>query len=514
MGQARSIRVRLSLVFLFFFLLIILLGCFGIWTLAHLNEASAQIRDHWIESIRILGDLNNFTSDLRAAEGGILLSSRPGEVARNDKDIADLHRLVAESRHNYRGIPHDAGETDLYEKFEERWAEYDKVLTHVLDLAHRYRPAEAVALYETASRSAYDDASNALGLLTAHAVESAREASRRSEEAYREARRLIGIAMLLATLMVAAVLLYIRRSISKPLLDLAACMHRLAGFAANIDIPATARGDEIGEMARALVVFRDNAIELAVSQRGLAQQASMLKEKLAEEQRLALLQRNFVSMASHEFRTPLTVIDGHAQRLMKMKARLDADEVARRAGAIRGAVHRISSLIDNLLGSARLVNGEFSLYYHPAAFELSKLLHEVCDWHRQVSPRSDIVEHICGGELPMIGDAKLLFQVFGNLLGNAIKYSRDGGLITVTARSDPDWATVTIEDRGIGIPEREIERLFEPYYRGSNVSGIVGAGIGLFFVKMVVDLHGGEIGVATRVGKGSAFTVRLPVRPP
>ena len=96
-------------------------------------------------------------------------------------------------------------------------------------------------------------------------------------------------------------------------------MRRLAANDTEIEIPETERQDEIGEMARATVVFRNNAIELVRSQRTLARQAAMLEEQLANEQRLALLQRNFVSMASHEFRTPMTIIDGHARRLIKVK---------------------------------------------------------------------------------------------------------------------------------------------------------------------------------------------------
>ncbi len=122
--------------------------------------------------------------------------------------------------------------------------------------------------------------------------------------------------------MVVAALVHISRSISAPLLHLADRMRRLAANNTDIDISETERRDEIGEMAQATVVFRNNAIELMRSQRMLARQAAMLEEQLAQEQRLALAQRNFVSMASHEFRTPLTIIDGHARRLDKT-ARID-----------------------------------------------------------------------------------------------------------------------------------------------------------------------------------------------
>jgi len=125
-------------------------------------------------------------------------------------------------------------------------------------------------------------------------------------------------------------------------------------------------------MARAVVVFRNNAIELMNSQIGLEQQTTMLRERLAEEQRLMLLQRNFVSMASHEFRTPITIIDAHAQRLITMKDRLSADDLAERARKIRSAVRRMTHLIENLIDSMRVIDGDVKLYFHPAAVDVER----------------------------------------------------------------------------------------------------------------------------------------------
>jgi len=312
--------------------------------------------------------------------------------------------------------------------------------------------------------------------------------------------------------MVAAALYYISRSISAPLLHLADCMHRLAGNDTEIDIRGTKRRDEIGEMARAAVVFRNNAIELMRSQHRLIQQTSMLEEKLAQEQRLALLQRNFVSMASHEFRTPLSIIDGHAQRLIKMKDRLAPDEIDERAGKVRSAVLRLTHLIENLLDSSRLIDAGAGLYFHPEEIDLAALLHEICQLHREIAPGSQIEERFATTPLQMAGDPKLLFQMFSNLLSNAVKYSASGDLVEIGAGLDAGQALVTVEDHGIGIPAKDIDQLFERYYRGSNVSGIVGTGVGLYLVKMVVEVHGGEIAVESTEGKGSKFSVRLPVK--
>ncbi len=511
MRQPRSIRFHLAIVFFFFFLLVIVLGLFSVSRLSSFNRVSENIAELWLPNTRVLGDLNNFTSDFRAVEGSNLLARDPSDIAVTEKEMEQLDRSIAQAERNYEQIRHDAGESSLYASFKERWNDYRKVVNQMLTLSRANRKDEAIAMYLTGTRSAYNAASDALGQLTARTVARAHEASGRVAAVYRQAIWLVGLAMALAAVMVAAALFYISRSISAPLLHLADCMHRLAGNDTDIDIRGTKRRDEIGEMARAAVVFRNNAIELMRSQQRLIRQTSMLEEKLAQEQRLALLQRNFVSMASHEFRTPLSIIDGHAQRLIKLKDRLAPAEIDERAGKVRGAVLRLTHLIDNLLDSSRLIDAGAPLYFHPEEIDLAALLHEICQLHREIAPGSRIEERFAT-PLSMAGDPKLLFQAFSNLLSNAIKYSASGSPVEISAGLEAGKILVTVKDSGIGIPASDIDQLFERYYRGSNVSGIVGTGVGLYLVKMVLEVHGGEIAVESSEGKGSKFSVRLPVR--
>ncbi|TMJ31749.1 MAG: HAMP domain-containing histidine kinase [Alphaproteobacteria bacterium] len=216
-------------------------------------------------------------------------------------------------------------------------------------------------------------------------------------------------------------------------------------------------------------------------------------------------------MASHEFRTPLSIIDGHAQRLSKLKDRLAADEIDVRAGKIRAAVLRLTHLIENLLDSSRLIDAGVGLYFNPEEIDLAGLLHEVCQLHREIAPGSQINERFASTPLLIRADPKLLFQMFSNLISNAMKYSPSGSLVEISAALEGEQAVVEVKDNGIGIPAKDIGALFERYYRGSNVSGIVGTGVGLYLVRMVVEVHGGEIAVESAEGKGSAFSVRLPV---
>jgi signal transduction histidine kinase len=210
----------------------------------------------------------------------------------------------------------------------------------------------------------------------------------------------------------------------------------------------------------------------------------------------------------------LTIIDGHAQRLIRINDRPQINGIAERASSIRAAVMRMTNLIETLLNSSRLLDGGADLHFHPTTVDMAALLHEVCQLHREIAPEAQISEDFGAIPSQIIGDPKLLFQLFSNLVSNAIKYSPDGGEINVSTWIDSGQIAVAVKDRGIGIPEKDRERLFQRYQRGSNVSGIVGTGVGLYLVKMVIDLHCGEITTETREGEGSTFVVRLPCGPP
>ena len=509
--QPRSLNLFFSLVFSFFFLLVMVLGLFSIQRLSGFNRSSADIRDLWLPSTRFIGDLNNFTSDFRAAEGRHLLSSTSVESASNSKEIEELGQAIAQAQRGYESLRQSAEASDLYAQFKEHWVAYRTVVDQVLQLYAAGRSSEAIELYRTTSQSSYDAASDLLDGLTRLNVASAAAASDHADAAYRNARALISLAMMVAAALVIAALLYVNRFISAPLRYLAGCMRRLAGNDTDIEVKGFQRRDEIGEMARALLIFRTNAIELMLSQRSLSQQASMLEEKLEQEQRLTQLQQDFVSMASHEFRTPLTVIDGQAQRLIKTGEEAPVGEVAERAKKIRKAVLRMVTMIDHLLNSGRLIEGGAQLYFHPTAIELRTVLEEVCQLHREIAPQSNIWQKLGTAPLLAHGDAKLLYQLFGNLISNAIKYSPDGSSISVIAKVEGDQIVVTVQDNGMGIPEKDLADVFGRYSRGSNVSGVVGTGVGLYLVKIVADLHGGGVTVSSIEGEGSSFTVRLPM---
>ncbi len=508
--RPHSIRVRLSALFALLFLLVIGLGLFGSERLGDVNGASVEIRDHWLQDARILGDLSNYMSDYRTAEATRLLSHTPREIAASEQEIMGLAVTVTRTQAAYESIAQDDDDRALYAQFAQQWAAYVSIAGSVLELARSGRNAEAVAMYMTTSHDAFGLASDSLVRLTAQTVVKAHAASARAASTYQHARTLIVIAMLLAGSILVGGIVYFTRSIFSPLLDLAKRMHALAHEDTDIFIPGAERNDEMGEMARSIAVFRDNAIALTNSRRRLIEQTANLDEALENEQRLTVKQRNFISMTSHEFRTPLTIIDGHAQRLIKMSGRIGSAEIAERGSRIRSAVLRMTSIMESLLAASRLLDGHG--VFHPADLDPRPLLHEACQTHREATRGTHITEDYDALPATIHGDSKLLFHAFSNLVGNAVKYSPSGSPIEVRASQDGEHLLVRVTDYGIGIPERDREHLFERYYRGANAAGIAGTGVGLHFVAMVVMLHHGEVRADSVEGVGSTFSMRLPIR--
>jgi PAS domain S-box-containing protein len=238
-----------------------------------------------------------------------------------------------------------------------------------------------------------------------------------------------------------------------------------------------------------------------------ALERALLIEREANE-----LHRRFVTMASHEFRTPLAVIDGAAQRLLS-RAPAGNPESVGRLDRIRSAVAAMTMLIDRTLSSARLEAGSISVEIQ--TFDLAALLRELCERQRQISPDFEIATSLPDDEMPLEGDPRLLDQVIGNLLSNAVKYSGRSRRIEVTLDRSTDPAAalrLAVRDHGIGIPADEIDRLFTRFFRASTAQGIAGTGIGLHLARELVRLHGGSIEVESRVGEGTRFVVTLPRR--
>jgi signal transduction histidine kinase len=221
----------------------------------------------------------------------------------------------------------------------------------------------------------------------------------------------------------------------------------------------------------------------------------------------------FLSIASHELKTPLTALYGNAQ-LLERRARQAGALGEREQANIQVIVEqsrRLTRLMDDLLDHTRLQEGRLTIAHRP--LELAALVQRVADDMRPTLTRHTLSVHLPDEPLSVQGDELRLDQVFINLLGNAVKYSPAGGPVEVTVARDGAYATVAVVDHGIGIPDAALPQLFSPFFRAPNAVSkhISGMGIGLFVVKELVELHGGSLAVASEEGVGSTFTVALPL---
>jgi len=245
----------------------------------------------------------------------------------------------------------------------------------------------------------------------------------------------------------------------------------------------------------------------------IARQRQVVEDALDKERELNALQRQFVSMVCHEFRTPLAIIDGNAQRMLRLgrEDRLQPGQLTVGMDKIRISVQRLTDLMETVLNAARLEAG--TIKFEPKPCSPTEMIAEICANYRDVNPTYEIIENLDRLPEQFSMDVQLMRQVVSNLLSNAVKYSQDGSSIWVAGMSCDNGAiTISIRDEGFGIPEAELERLFERFFRASSSTGIAGTGIGLNMVKALVDIHGGHVDVASEEGKGTTFSVHLPRR--
>jgi PAS domain S-box-containing protein len=238
---------------------------------------------------------------------------------------------------------------------------------------------------------------------------------------------------------------------------------------------------------------------------------------LAKEKELNELKSKFVTMTSHEFRTPLSTILSSSELLEHYAEKLSISDRAEILHSIQMAVKRMSGLLEDvlLIGQSEAGKVKFS----PEPLDLIKFCAELLNEFKLVLPsnlRLKYLEPPCVRNCPdsvccrVRADEKLLRRIFGNLLSNAIKYSPGGGEITFSMRCNGAVAHVEVRDQGIGIPLEDQKHLFESFHRAGNVGNISGTGLGLSIVKYAVDQHGGTIEFVSEPGKGSSFSVHLP----
>jgi signal transduction histidine kinase len=260
------------------------------------------------------------------------------------------------------------------------------------------------------------------------------------------------------------------------------------------------------------------SIRYAVERKHAEVERAQLVRARAEAEASLRVRDQTLAAISHDLRTPLTSIRALAQLLQRRLSRepeVSPDEIAERLGRIEEQTNLMARMIDDLLDVARLEAGR-PLELRRERCDLVALAEQTVADVQRTTERHRLRLLADGGEVVGEVDCARLERVLLNLLTNAVKYSPDGGDVEVTVRREAgpsgEVAVLAVRDSGIGIPPDDLPRIFERFYRASNVGeSLRGTGLGLAAVQQIVEQHGGEIGTESAVGVGTTFTVRLPL---
>ena len=286
-------------------------------------------------------------------------------------------------------------------------------------------------------------------------------------------------------LLVAASLLsfLLARTFTRPIVDIEKAAAQMADgdFSARINVK---QQDEIGQLAKTINY--------------LGQQLSQIDE----------MRKDLIANVSHELRTPLSLIRGYAETLRDVTGN-DADKREKQLGVIIEEAERLSRMVDDILNLSRLQSGHFEL--NKSVFSISKLAGNVAKRYDLLSKQRDVsIIMEMSDEQLVEADAARIEQVLYNLINNAFNNTDAGGTITIRDIDNGDRVRIEVADSGSGIPEEEINRIWDRYYKADKSTGkTVGSGLGLAIVKAILEAHGAAYGVESKKGAGTTFWFEL-----
>jgi signal transduction histidine kinase len=313
----------------------------------------------------------------------------------------------------------------------------------------------------------------------------------------------LGSAFLFALGSAALVGYVLSRQLVRRLERLGGAVEALAAGELDRRVDDDGRDDEVGQLARR---FNDMADRLATT-------VAELDARTREAEAALAAKRELIANVSHELRTPLASISGHAESLLLLGEAGSAERRAESLAVLHRESRQLSRLVDDLFLLSTTESGGLPLTLRDV--DVGSLLEEVAASFRPLAKREGqvtIVSEVEPGLPPARGDRERIAQVLGNLVRNALRYTAEGGLVSLRAARQGDLVQVTVEDTGAGIPPEPLARIFERFYRGDDArdraSG--GAGLGLAIVRELVEAMGGGVTAESIVGEGSRFSFTLP----
>lgn len=263
--------------------------------------------------------------------------------------------------------------------------------------------------------------------------------------------------------------------------------------------------------ARARVVQLNAELETKVKARTaeLKAREKELQRALGRERELNELKSRFLSMASHEFKTPLSTVLSSTEIIELYATTEQQPKRERHTQRIKAAVEQLTEVLNDFLSLSQLEQGE--VQFLPKPIDVRALLSTSIETSEgQLKAGQQVIMEVADEPRTIEGDPKLLRHVLVNLISNAAKYSDPGMNIDVIAEQEEDQYTISVTDHGIGIPEEDQQHLFDRFFRARNVENVKGTGLGLNIVKHYTDLMGATVNFNSELGKGSTFTILLP----
>ena len=262
-------------------------------------------------------------------------------------------------------------------------------------------------------------------------------------------------------------------------------------------------------LTEVILRFRRSALALESRTAELGRANAALAREREKERQLGELKTRFVSMTSHEFRTPLSVIVSSAELLEIYGERWEPERRMDHLERIRSAAKSMDRMLDDILLIGRAEAGVLGAA--PVLLNLDEFCRHLLESLEHSSARSHCIRYRFSGDPEVTLDERLLSEVVGNLLSNALKYSAPGSRVDFEVEAGAGQCKLAVRDHGIGIPEADIPRLFESFFRASNADQIKGSGLGLAVVKKALDVQNGTVEVQSQLGQGTKFVVLVPL---
>jgi len=253
------------------------------------------------------------------------------------------------------------------------------------------------------------------------------------------------------------------------------------------------------------VILKEALIKLEQSQKEL-------NEAFDKEKQLNEIKSRFVSMASHEFRTPLSTVLSSASLLAKYTNAEDQEKRDKHIHRIRDSVKHLNEILEDFLSLGKLEEGK--VVVNPDRFDLRDLVHDTTEEMKGLLKKDQHFTYKHSGARSVYSDKNLLKNILINLIANAIKFSGEGLPISINSEVQNGNAKISISDRGIGIPADDMEHLFSSFFRGRNALNIQGTGLGLPIVKRYLDLLGGDVHLESKLNEGTKITFNIPINHP